>query len=101
MYLGVVGVCLQNVLRDIYSVHKPIRFQIVKGQAETDCTILLITHLERLEVVIGGIYVALLFFLDQTHIFLGFNHGFVVFQALYQLLLCQIVFVVGDEEVSE
>ena len=42
-----------------------------------------------------------LLLLDQSHIFLGLDHGLIVFKALCQLLLSQIVLVVRYEEVGQ
>ena len=76
-----------------------VGFQVVESEAEADSAVLLVAHLPRLLIVVGGIHVALLLLLDQAHVFLGFHHRLVVFQALYQLLFCQVVFIAGDEKV--
>jgi len=101
VYLRVVRVCLQYVFSYVYGVHEPVSFQVVEGKTETHCAILFITHLECFQVVVCRIYVAFLLFFDQAHVLLGFNHGFVVLQALYQLFLGQIVLIIRDKEVSE
>lgn len=47
------------------------------------------------------VYVYPFFFLNEAHVFLGLDHGLVVFEALKQLFLSQIVLVAGYKEVCE
>ena len=101
LHLRVVWVRLQDVLGYIYGIHEPVGFEVVECEAEADSTVLLVAHLPRLLIVVGGIHVALLLLLYQAHVFLGLHHRLVVFQALYQLLFRQVVFVAGDEKVGE
>mmetsp|Transcript_40518 Transcript_40518/g.39030 ORF Transcript_40518/g.39030 Transcript_40518/m.39030 type:complete len:357 (-) Transcript_40518:2918-3988(-) len=101
LHLGVVRESLQDVFPHIDRVHIPACLHVVKGQPESNCCVLFIAHLECLLVVDRGVHIALLLLFDQPHKLLRLRHRLVVFQTLIQLLLCQVIFIVGDEEVCQ
>ncbi len=61
----------------------------------------LVTHPPSLFIVVGCIHITLLLLLDDSHEFLSLHQGFVEYQALGEELLGQVIFVVGDVEVSK